>query len=92
MTTVKRATLLLVFFAGCGASQAARYAVPVARAGTTTAQRWEYRCLRANDNVGAESNRYGAEGWELAAAAGAGWGSGLLSEHEMIWCFKRPLE
>jgi hypothetical protein len=64
--------------------------VPPAHAGTNPT-RWEYVCTEGSERITASSNRLGAEGWELAAAAGAGWGSGITAGQTMIWCFKRPL-
>jgi len=45
-------------------------------------QRWEYACIKpgALDDVTLEANKYGREGWELAAADGT------------VWCFKRPID
>jgi hypothetical protein len=80
--------LLVVFFAGCAAE---RFIVPPARAGTNP-QRWEYVCKEGNDDRFSNvANEMGQQGWELAAAAGAGWGSGMLTQHSLLWCFKRPL-
>jgi hypothetical protein len=48
-------------------------------------QRWEYACMKPYNATGgsadvtSEANKYGAEGWELAASDGT------------IWCFKRPI-
>jgi hypothetical protein len=64
--------------------------VPVARAGTTP-QRWEYTCQRATEGVTVMADKFGQEGWELTAAAGAGWGNGLTAESTMVRCFKRAL-
>jgi hypothetical protein len=36
------------------------------------------------------ANEFGAQGWELTAAAGAGSGSGFGAHETMVWCFKRP--
>jgi hypothetical protein len=66
------------------------FAVPPARAGTNPT-RWEYMCLQSTDQITANANRLGAEGWELAAASGAGWGQGVFADHVMVWCFKRSL-
>jgi hypothetical protein len=83
--------VLVVFFAGCAASQvAARYVVPPARADTAP-QRWEYACQRATEDITPMANKFGAQGWEMVTAAGAGWGEGLAANHTMVWCFKRPL-
>jgi|GEM_PF-1522859 len=83
--------LLLTFLLGCGASQvAAHYFVPPARADVPTT-RWEYHCVEATENITHMANQYGQQGWELTAAAGAGWGQGLMADHTLVWCFKRPL-
>jgi hypothetical protein len=48
-------------------------------------ERWEYACMKPASAAGAaadlasEANRYGADGWELAASDGG------------VWCFKRPV-
>jgi hypothetical protein len=90
--------LLVVFFAGCAASRLSAVIVPPARADAPAGtnpnpkQRWEYTCKQATEGVTDTSNELGQEGWELAAAAGAGWGDGTIpGRHRMIWCFKRPL-
>jgi hypothetical protein len=89
MSQAKKVALLLgVFFIGCAAEHF--IVVPPARAGTTP-QRWEYACERANDDVTKMANRYGIQGWELAAAAGEAWGGAMAHDETMIWCFKRPL-
>lgn len=91
MTKAQRIALVIVaFLAGCGGSQAARWMVPVARANVPV-QRWEYDCRQATENITAMSNELGQQGWELTAAAGAGWGSDLLAKHTLVWCYKRPL-
>ena len=92
MLHTKRALLaLLVFFAGCGASQvASSYVIPPARAGTSP-QRWEYNCVHAETGITELANKFGAQGWEMTAAAGVGYGSGIAAEHTMVWCIKRSL-
>jgi hypothetical protein len=92
MNRTTRAILLLgVFFAGCATSEVvARNWVPPARAGTRP-QRWEYACQRATEDITRQANEFGDQGWEMVAAAGAGWGNALDSNHTMVWCFKRPL-
>jgi hypothetical protein len=82
--------LVVAFLAGCVVHQALGDAVPKARAGTAPA-RWEYVCVNVTEHVSETMNKFGAEGWELAAASGLAWGSGLFKERDMIWCFKRPL-
>jgi hypothetical protein len=54
--------------------------VPPVRAGTNPA-RWEYTCLTGSSVEGAihDSNRLGAQGWELATHSGN------------LLCFKRVL-
>ena len=69
---------VVAFLAGCVLHQS--FVVPPARA-ETNPPRWEYACVEATEQITMASNRFGAEGWEMAAAAGPGWG---------IWCFKRP--
>jgi hypothetical protein len=89
MSRVKTAfALLVVFFAGCAAQRLV--AVAPAHAGTPP-QRWEYTCQRADEDITKMANRFGAEGWELVAAAGAGSGTGFGQHETMVWCFKRPL-
>ena len=90
MQTKRALLFLLVFFGGCAASQVANYVVPPARAGTAP-QRWEYQCLRGTEGITEMANQHGREGWELTAASGAGWGTGMMTGHTMVWCFKRPL-
>ena len=91
MTTTQRTLLtILAFLAGCAGSQAAQVLVPVARA-NPGAQRWEYDCREATKGITDMSNQLGQQGWELVAASGAGWGSGLGADHTMVWCFKRPV-
>jgi len=84
--------IIVAFLAGCVVHETfhAALAVPPARAGTNLV-RWEYLCLESTSAITANANRLGAEGWELAAASGAGWGQGLAADHTMVWCFKRPL-
>jgi len=83
--------LVVAFLAGCVVHQALGVAVPAARAGTAPT-RWEYSCANVAVHITETMNRFGVEGWELAAAAGFGWSQGFGSTHEtMIWCFKRPL-
>ena len=77
---------VVAFLAGCVLHQS--FAVPPARAGSNPA-RWEYACFEAIEHLTTTANRFGAEGWEMVAAAGVATGSGLLSEEKMIWCFKR---
>ena len=49
-------------------------------------QRWEYACMKPYSSTGgpesmtSEANKYGRDGWELAATDGA------------TWCFKRPVD
>jgi hypothetical protein len=84
-------SLLVAFAVGCGASQlGSQLVVKPARAGTSPT-RWEYDCRRIDDGVTDLANKMGAQGWEMTAAAGAGWGNGLLADHTMVWCFKRAL-
>jgi hypothetical protein len=91
MTTTQRSLfLVLAFLAGCAGAAAAPLMVQVARA-NPPAQRWEYDCRQANTGITDMANQLGQQGWDLTAAAGAGWGGGLLAEHNMVWCFKRPL-
>jgi hypothetical protein len=93
MNQTKRVVLLLgVFFAGCAAEQvASRYAVPPAHA-EGPARRWEYACQRADEDITKMANQFGAEGWEMVAAAGAGSGAGWGAHETMVWCFKRPAQ
>jgi hypothetical protein len=71
------ASLLAAFGAGCVASQAT---LNTAHA-EDPPQRWDYICVDSKAGVGQSANRLGREGWEMAAAAGAG--------DSMLWCFKR---
>jgi hypothetical protein len=82
--------LVVAFLIGCVAHEVVAVAVPPARAGPAPA-RWDHVCVQAAANITPTLQRYGEEGWELAAAAGYGWGPGLFSERVMVWCFKRPL-
>lgn len=47
--------------------------------------RWEYRCFEENDEdkIGPKATKLGADGWEMAAAAGQG--------RDLVWCFKRRM-
>jgi hypothetical protein len=56
------------------------YVVPSARTGTSP-PRWEYFCdsARTVESATDKLNAAGAQGWELAGAAGT------------VFCFKRPL-
>jgi hypothetical protein len=47
--------------------------------------------MRANDDITDMANKLGRQGWEMSAAAGAGWGGGMASGVTMVWCFERPL-
>jgi hypothetical protein len=93
MNQMTRVLLLLgVFFAGCAAEQvASRYVVPPARADAPARQQWQYLCWRGSDDITLNANKYGQEGWEMVAAAGAGSGQGLAQHETMVWCFKRPV-
>jgi hypothetical protein len=82
--------LVFAFVAGCAGAEVAQYVVPPAHAGVPV-QRWEYTCQDYNEGITAMANQFGQQGWEMVAAAGAGWGAGLGAEHRMVWCFKRPL-
>jgi hypothetical protein len=86
----KTLLVLFVFFLGCAASQVAGSFVPAAHAGTDV-QHWEYACKRGTEGITEMANEMGRQGWEMTAAAGAGWGNGLATDHTMVWCFKRPL-
>lgn len=91
MTTTRSAVIGMVFLIGCAVGGASsRLAVPQARAGTNPT-RWEYHCIDGTEELGANSNKMGEQGWEMAAGAGAGSGSGLTSSKDYVWCFKRPL-
>jgi hypothetical protein len=87
-TKTERVLLLAVaFLAGCEGSRLVNVAVPPANA-SEPAQRWAYACMRPNqfggigpEEIAAEANRFGAQGWELV-------GSGYVSN--LTWCFKRP--
>jgi hypothetical protein len=89
-TKTERVLLLLVaFLAGCEASHLARtgFNVPEANA-QVPAQRFQYYCLRATDNITDQANKLGQQGWELVAAAGSGSGMGFSQSETMVWCFK----
>jgi hypothetical protein len=84
--TERLLALAVAFLAGC----AVRLAVPVAHAGQPV-QRWEYACTEPHnisgrwgaDDVTSNANKFGAQGWEMAAYGGVGGAD--------IWCFKRPV-
>jgi hypothetical protein len=92
--------LFAAFIVGCVTSQVvAPLLVPPVRAGTNPI-RWEYLCTEIHNRMGSWpdtrrlqtlANTAGAEGWELVAAAGAGWGQNSFGEMTHTWCFKRPL-
>lgn len=89
--------LVVAFLGGCLArdlgakgTTSAHAGAPEPRAGTNP-QRWEYYCMRATEDISGSASAYGANGWEMVAAAGAGWGQGLASDHTMVWCFKRAM-
>ncbi len=87
MRTTRSAVIGMVFLLGCAVGGASsRLAVPQARAGTNPT-RWEYHCIDGNSELVGNSNKMGEQGWEMAAAAGAG--SNSLN-NQFIWCFKRP--
>jgi hypothetical protein len=75
----------VVFLAGCGARHLAAVIVPPAHAGEP-GQRWEYVCIDEVSPlaIAGRANQFGAQGWELVAAATDRAGS-------INWCFKRPL-
>jgi hypothetical protein len=83
--------LLVVFFAGCAAERL--LVVPPARADTNP-QRWEYACAKQDgsfdpqDDVKRIANKFGQQGWELAAATSTNIGGSTTTT---LWCFKRPL-
>lgn len=78
---------VVAFLAGCVARDLGGRGVATATAGApeprtgTNPHRWEYYCLRATDDISANASAYGANGWEMVAAAGAG--------SQVTWCFKR---
>jgi hypothetical protein len=78
--------LSVVFLIGCAVGGAtSQYVAPPARAGTNLPQ-WEYTCLFPGlGNPTEKANELGAQGWELAAGAGAGAGY----DKQFFWCFKR---
>lgn len=71
--------LVVAFLAGCVVHDVVRVAPP-ARAGVPV-QRWEYHCdsFSSVEEMDSDSDKVGAQGWEMAAATGA------------VICFKRPL-
>ena len=84
-------TIIIAFGVGCGASQiGSQFVVAPARAGTSPT-RWEYDCRNAEDGITDMANKLGAQGWELAAGAGAGWGATFVHGERLTWCFKRAL-
>jgi hypothetical protein len=87
MTTTRSTVIGTVFLLGCAVGGASsRLAVPQARAGTNPT-RWEYHCIQGSEELVGQANQMGAQGWEMAAAAGAGTGY----SKELTWCFKRPV-
>jgi hypothetical protein len=91
-TKTERVLLLVVaFLGGCEASRVANVVVPTAHAAEPN-QRFEYYCLDRKRGITDAANTFGREGWRLVAAAGAGWGTGLASDHRLVWCFEHPLE
>ncbi len=86
MSKTKPIVLLVAFFLGCAASNAAQLIVPPAHAGTSP-QRWEYSCKSAQGDgtITQMANAMGAEGWELAAA------SANATAQMPVWCYKRAL-
>jgi hypothetical protein len=87
--------LFAAFIVGCVTSQVvAPLLVPPVRAGTNPTG-WEYLCAEVHEAKDLQqwANAAGAQGWELAAAAGGGWGpgGGLTGDGvAFMWCFKRP--
>jgi hypothetical protein len=87
MTKAQRIYLVVIaFVAGCGGSQAARWAVPVARA-STPVERWEYTCMDARQDITAMSNDLGKQGWEMVTAAQIV----HFGPESTVWCYKRRL-
>ena len=88
MKTTRSAAIGVVFLIGCAVGGvSSRLVVPPVRAGTNPT-RWEYHCLSGHSNdLVQSSNQMGAQGWEMAAGAGAGEGW----DKEFVLCFKRAL-
>jgi hypothetical protein len=94
LAAMKRtAALSLIFVVGCVAgATTAQLVVPKARAGTNP-QRWEYHCVESsgfNKDSAPTLNARGAEGWELVSASHRARAS-LSEQHDVLFCFKRPL-
>lgn len=64
--------------------------VPTASA-APPAQRWEYDCREAREQLTDLANQLGQQGWEMVAATSGPWGGGLSTHQTTVWCFKRPL-
>ena len=80
----------LGFIIGCATGAAVSEFVAPPAHGAGPVNRWEYFCIeRSIEKIARDANKLGAEGWEMTAAAGAGWGQGFGASSQMIWCFKR---
>jgi hypothetical protein len=91
MRATKSVSLGIVFLVGCAVGGASSHFVaPPARAAAPNPATWEHYCIRGSSGISDKANKLGAEGWEMAAAAGAGAGDGVLKEMEFVFCFKRP--
>jgi hypothetical protein len=92
------AAISAVFGLGCLVGRATG---PASSAAATTytdpppgTPRWDYRCIRNESEgtgLGNDARELGKHGWELVAAAGAGWGQVPLNGSAFVLCFKRPL-
>jgi len=90
MKATKSVLLGIVFLIGCAVGGASsHFAAPPARAAGSP-QMWEHYCFRGNTQISDTANKLGAEGWEMAAAAGAGAGDVMVNSMTFIFCFKRP--
>ncbi len=80
-----------LFVLGCAASGVAFHMVEPARAQSESPpgarQHWEYRCIRESrvDQIQAEANQLGKQGWQMVTAVL----TGTSSFADPIWCFKR---
>jgi hypothetical protein len=88
MTKLRGVGIGVVFLVGCAVGGASsRLMVPPASAQQAASlTKWEYLCFWKNsmDDVVDRANQLGAEGWEMAAAAGGG-----AQSMQVTWCFKR---
>ena len=87
MKVTRAMALGIVFVLGCAVGGiSSQFIVPPVRAGTNPA-RWEYYCMEGTEKLVERSDKLGAQGWEMTAAAAV---PERLDTY-FVWCFKRPL-